>query len=80
MTSDLDFLESTGNYFQGFGEQAHSFGDLGRPAKKQKKKFTLKEKPSFRLIFPKNSSVSGGSPQAPPWISKYIYFHANMLI
>ena len=27
-------LESTGNYFQGFGEQAHSFGDLGSPAKK----------------------------------------------
>ena len=22
------------NYFQGFGEQAHSFGDLGSPAKK----------------------------------------------
>ena len=30
-------LESTGNYFQGFGEQAHSFGYLGRPAKKSKK-------------------------------------------
>ena len=27
-------LGSTGNYFQGFGEQAHSFGDLGIPAKK----------------------------------------------
>ena len=27
-------LWSTGNYFQGFGEQAHSFGDLGSPAKK----------------------------------------------
>ena len=27
-------LESTGNYFQGSGEQAHSFGDLGSPAKK----------------------------------------------
>ena len=26
-------LGSTGNYFQGFGEQAHSFGDLGSPAK-----------------------------------------------
>ena len=25
---------STGNYFQGFGEQAHSFRDLGGPAKK----------------------------------------------
>ena len=41
---------STGNYFQGFGEQAHSFGDLGSPAKNLKN-LTLKEKPSFLLIF-----------------------------
>ena len=27
-------LGSIGYYFQGFGEQAHSFGDLGSPAKK----------------------------------------------
>ena len=27
-------LGSTGNYFQVFGEQVHSFGDLGIPAKK----------------------------------------------
>ena len=26
-------LWSTGDYFQGFGAQAHSFGDLGSPAK-----------------------------------------------
>ena len=31
-------LGSTGNYFQGFGGQAHSFGDLGSPAKKKRKK------------------------------------------
>ena len=31
-------LGSTGNYFRGSGEQAHSFGDLGSPAKKQKNK------------------------------------------
>ena len=31
-------LGSTGNYFRGAGEQAHSLGDLGSPAKKQKKK------------------------------------------
>ena len=30
-------LGSTGNYFRGAGEQAQSFGDLGSPAKKQKK-------------------------------------------
>ena len=38
------------NYFQGFGEQTHSFGDLGSPAKKLKQKLktlTLKEKPLF---------------------------------
>ena len=31
-------LGSTGNYLRGAGEQAHSFGDLGSPAEKQKKK------------------------------------------
>ena len=31
-------LGSTGNYFRGAGEQAHSFGDLRSPAKKQKNK------------------------------------------
>ena len=41
-------LGSTGNYFRGAGEQAHSFEDLGSPAKKQKK---LKAKPPFCLIF-----------------------------
>ena len=30
-------LGSTGNYFQAFGEQVHSLGDLGIPAKKKKK-------------------------------------------
>ena len=32
-------LRSTGNYFRGTGEQAHSFGDLGTPANKEKNKF-----------------------------------------
>ena len=41
-------LGSTGYYFRGAGEQAHSFRDLGSPAKKQKK---IKEKPPFCLIF-----------------------------
>ena len=31
-------LGSTGNYFRGSGEQAHIFGDLGSPSKKQKNK------------------------------------------
>ena len=38
-------LGSTGYYFRGAGEQAHSFGDLWSPAKK------IKEKPSFCLNF-----------------------------
>ena len=67
---DIFFRElgSTINYFQGFGEQAHSFGDLGSPAKKVKhefKNFTLKEKPSFRLIFLNSFSASAGSFQTP---------------
>ena len=58
-------LGSTGNYFQGFGKQSHSFGGLGSPAKKFKK-ITLKEKPSFRFIFFLISLASGGSPPDPP--------------
>ena len=38
-------LGSNGNYFIGAGEQAHSFGDIGSPAKKQKIK--IKKKPPF---------------------------------
>ena len=40
-------LGSTGNYFKGSREQAHSFVDLGSPAKKQ----IYKGKPPFCLIF-----------------------------
>ena len=40
---------STGDYFRGAGEQAHSFEDLGSPAQKVKNKF--KKKPPFRSIF-----------------------------
>ena len=35
MTIYFRELGSTGNYFQGFGQQAHSFGDLGSPAQKK---------------------------------------------
>ena len=41
-------MGSIGNYLRGAGEQAHSFGDLGSLAKKQK---IIKEKPPFSLIF-----------------------------
>ena len=41
-------LEGTGNYFREYGEQAHSFEDLGSPAKKKKyKKYHLKGKASI---------------------------------
>ena len=51
-------LGNTGNYFQGPGEQAQSFGDLGSPAKKYKKtfqKFHLKGKASISLISKKKT-------------------------
>ena len=55
-------LGSTSNYFRGAGEQAHSLGDLGSPAKKQKKK----GKASILFDFLKFSSASGGiAPQTP---------------
>ena len=56
-------LRSTGNYFRGAGEQAHSFGDLGSPARKQKNK----GKASILFdFFKKESSASGGiAPQTP---------------
>ena len=46
-------LGSTGNYFQGYGEQAHSLGDLGCPVKKQKinLKSHLKGKSFFLVNF-----------------------------
>ena len=40
MAIDFRELGSTGNYFQGAGEQVHSFGDFGSPAKKFKKNLT----------------------------------------
>ena len=43
-------LGSTGYYFPGFGEQAHSFGDLGSPAK-SKKKSQLKGKAFISFDF-----------------------------
>ena len=56
-------LGSTGNYFRGSREQAHIFGDLGSPAKKQKNK----GKASILFDFLKVSSASGGqAPQTHP--------------
>ena len=55
---------STGNYFQGFWEQAHSFGDLGSPAKKGKNSTVGKAFISFDF-FKKNLRLLGGSPQTP---------------
>ena len=44
-------LGRTGNYFRGSGEQAHSFGDLGSPAKKQKKKKNNNNKGKASILF-----------------------------
>ena len=61
-------LGSIGNYFQGFGEQAHSLGDLatGSPAKKVKKKSHLKGK-TFISFDLKKKSASAPPPPPPPW-------------
>ena len=49
-------LGSTGNYFRGSREQAHIFGDLGSPSKKQKNK----GKASICLNFLKFLLLLGG--------------------
>ena len=69
-------LGSTGNYFKGSREQAHSFVDLGSPAKKQKNKGQASILFDF---FKKNSSASGG-PQTPLLNAAFILFATNMLI
>ena len=78
---------STCNYFQGFGEQAHSLGNLGSLAKKVLKNLTLKENPSFRLLFFKKKIFGfWGNPLYPPPppalenINVFICHRANMLI
>ena len=68
---------STGYYFQGFEEQAHSFGDLGRPAKNLKNKFknlTLKKHTFISFDLLKSifgfgaggGGGGGGAPKTPP--------------
>ena len=74
-------MGTTGNYFQGFGEQAYRFGDLGSHAKK-KKKTHLKGKAFISSdFFFKKSSASGGKPPKPPLgKSKCHYFRANIWV
>ena len=55
-------LGRTGNYFRGSREQAHNFGDLGSPAKKQKNNGIA----SILFDFLKNYSASGGLAPRPP--------------
>ena len=54
MVISFQELGSTGNHFKGSGEQAHSFGDLGSPAKNVKKmnlkNLTLKETPPPHFV------------------------------
>ena len=60
-------LGSNGNYFQGFGEQAHSFGDLGSPTEKFFLKSHLKGKAFITFDFFSKSSASGGNPPDALW-------------
>ena len=68
---------SNGNYFRGAGEQAHSFGDLGSPDKKQKKN---KGKTTILFDFLKFSYAFGEVAPDPLVNSKCIYFLTNMHI
>ena len=49
------WLGSTGNYFQGSGDQPYSYGGIWEALQEVKKmnlnNLTLKEKPLFRLTF-----------------------------
>ena len=58
-------LGSTGHHFRGVGEQAHSFGDLRSPAKKQKKK-KIGKSLHFVCFFETFSSAYGGIAPRPP--------------
>ena len=74
-------MGTTGYYFQGFGEQAYSFGGFREPCKKVKKNLTLKEKPSFRLIFfLKIFRFWWQAPQTPLGKSKCHYFRAHIWV
>ena len=67
-------LGSTGYYFRGAGEQAHSFGDLGTLVKSKKKK----RKTSILFDFWKFSSASGWiAPQTPLVNSICIHFRTT---
>ena len=66
-------LGSTGNYFRGSGEQAHIFGDLGSPSKKQKNK----GKASILFDFKKNLLLL--SPQTHLLNDVFSPFCTNML-
>ena len=68
-------------YFQGIGEQAHSFGDLGSPAKKLKTSHLRGKAFILFDFFQKISSASGGSPPDPPLdITMFLHSckHANL--
>ena len=68
---------STGNYFRGAGEQAHSLGDLGSPAKKQKKE----GKVSILFDFLNFSSASVGIAPRPPLLILNVFIfvqHAHL--
>ena len=55
-------------------------GALQKSKKFNLNNLTLKEKPSFHLIFKRNLRLLGGTPQTPLAKSQCIYFRVNMLI
>ena len=72
-------LGSTGNYFLGFGEQAHSLRGFMEPCKRLFKKSHLKEKAFISFDIFNSSASGGGSPPDPLGTSKSIYFHDYMI-
>ena len=74
LVKSVSDLGPQGFWGSGFGSKFIVWG-FREPCKKVKKNLTLKEKPSFCLIFFQKISSAD-----PPWISKCVYFPANMLI
>ena len=65
-------LGSTCNYFQGFGEQVQSFGNLGSPVKNLKKNSHYKGKAFISFDFLNLRLLGGVNPKTPWEIYMYL--------
>ena len=63
---------STGNYFQGLGEQVHNLRDLGSPETKSKKKSHLKGKAFISFRGGGGGGGGGGLPDPHQKILSYL--------